>query len=377
VLFDLIRRLREQVDPTRLVYINFEDDRLFPMHLADLEELLQGYYSLFPGNKDQKVWFFLDEVQEVEHWEKFVRRLVDQENCRVYITGSSSRLLSRELATSLRGRTLPYEVFPLSFSEFLRFNQIEASPHSSRGQAKLVHSLNHYLDQGGFPELVFLPDSLHRRTINEYIDLMLYRDLSERFGLRNPALLKYLLKFMLTNLANPISLTKVYNDLKSQGYRVGKNTVFEYMSHLEEAFALFAVEIWSRSVRKKAANPRKVYTIDSAFKHAMSVGADRGRIMENAVFLHLRRQGIFPSYWLDGQEVDFYWETGRLINVCLDLSAPSTRQRELQGLRKAMQQLDLSHSYLVTASQEEEINLDGRRIHVLPVWSFLLEESLS
>lgn len=372
LLFDLIRRLRESVPADRLVYINFEDDRLFPLGLTDLDALLQGYYELFPANKDRQVWFFFDEVQEVDQWEKFVRRLVDQENCRVYLTGSSSRLLSRELATSLRGRTLPYEVFPLNFPEFLQFNGIEANPRSSKGQALLFHWLQRYLRQGGFPELVFLPPELHRRTINEYIDLMLYRDLTERFSLKNPALLKYLLKFMLVNIANPISVTKVYKDLKSQGYAVGKNTVFEYLSYLEEAFILFRAAIWSRSVRAQSINPHKVYTIDPAFKYAMSIGEDAGRVFENAVYLELRRRGIQPHYWQNGPEVDFFWENGRLIHACYSATDPSTRQREIRGLQVAMEQLDLPESLLLTWDERADLQVKSRTIRVRPLWEFLL-----
>ena len=316
--------------------------------------------------------FFLDEVQEVENWEKFVRRLIDQENCRVYLTGSSSKLLSQELATTLRGRTLPYEVFPLSFKEFLQFNQVEVNPRSSKGQAFLLHWLSRYLRQGGFPELVFLPESLHRPTINEYIDLMLYRDLTERFSLKNPALLKYLLKFLLNNMSNSISVSKVYNDLKSQGYSVGRNTVFEYIDLLEEAFILFRVRKWSHSIRVQASNPSKIYAIDPAFKYAMSIHEDIGRVFENSVFLELKRRSISPHYWLDSQEVDFFWENGTLINACYSLTHPETRKREINGLLLAMKKLDLKSGKLITWDKKETVKEGSRTIFIQPLWEFLL-----
>lgn len=371
VLFDLIKRLRVNIPAHRLIYINLEDDRLFPILLEDLDAMVSGYYEMYPSSKDEKVWFFLDEVQEVDQWEKFIRRLSDQENCRVYITGSSSKLLSRELATSLRGRTLSFEVFPLSFREFLQFNRIEADPYSSKGKALFAHWLGKYLKQGGFPELVFLPEEQHRKTINEYIDLMLFRDLTERFSLKNPALLKYLLKFLLSNMANPISITKIYHDLKSQGYAVGKNTVFEYISYLEEAFALFRVEIFSKSLRVQAVNPSKVYAIDPAFKYSMSFGEDIGRVFENAVFVELRRQGIQPSYLLGNQEVDFFWFNGLLINVCYLASEKSTRMREISGLRQAMHNLSIQESWLITASEKDDLEWEGKIIHIIPYWEFI------
>ncbi len=371
VLFDIINRLREEVEATRLVYVNFEDDRLFPLTVSDLDDLVTGYFALYPEHKDQLVWFFLDEVQDVPHWEKFVRRLHDQENCRIYITGSSSKLLSRELATSLRGRTLPFDIFPLSFTEFLEFNEVSVNPRTSKGQALLLHWMDRYLSQGGFPELVQLPVELHRRTITEYVDLMLYRDLSERFSLKNPSFLKYLLKHLLVNVAKPVSLNKLYRDLKSQGYSVGKNTIFDYVSYLEEAFAIFQVDMWSTSIRQKAVNPRKFYTVDPAYKHIMSISEDRGRLFENMVFMELRRKGIHPSYWLDGQEVDFYWEGGRLINVCYDLSDPDTRNREIKGLAKAMKQTGEHLSLLLTWNEQETISLEEGKIEVQPLWMYL------
>lgn len=371
VLFDLVSRLRKKIPAHRLVYINFEDDRLFPLRLEDLDALLRGYYEMYPGNKDERVWFFLDEVQEVEQWEKFVRRLADQENCRIYITGSSSKLLSKELATGLRGRTLPFEVFPLNFPEFLRFNGVEADSYSSRGQALLLHWLRRYLKQGGFPELVFLPEALHRRTIDEYIDLMLYRDLTERFSVKHPAMLKYLLKFLLGNMANPISVTKVFYDLKSQGYTLAKNTVFDYFSYLEEAFLLFRVEIWSPSVRAQAVNPSKIYAIDPAFKYAMSISEDTGRVFENAVFLELRRRGYPLHYVQHGQEVDFFWENGQLINAAYSLAEPATRDRETRGLFNAMRLLGHSESRLITWDERGEIAEGGKKVIVQPLWEFL------
>jgi len=209
VLFDLIKRLRVTIPAHRLIYLNLEDDRLFPLHLEDLDAMVSGYYEMYPTSKDEKVWFFLDEVQEVDQWEKFIRQISDQENCRIYITGSSSKLLSRELATSLRGRTLPFEVFPLSFREFMQFNSVETDPYTSKGKAMYAHWLRKYLMQGGFPELIFLPEEQHRRTINEYIDLMLFKNLTERFSLKTLAIFKYLLQFLLSNVANSKSVRNI------------------------------------------------------------------------------------------------------------------------------------------------------------------------
>lgn len=373
VLFNLISDLRKSVPPHRLVYLNFEDDRLFPLRLEDMEALVQAYYEMHPENREAKVWFFFDEVQEVPNWEKFVRRLLDTENCRIYLTGSSSKLLSRELATSLRGRTLPFEVFPLSFSEFLTFNKISVNPETSKGQATVLHWFDRWLRQGGFPELVFLPEHLHQKTVEEYLNLMLYRDLTERFSIKNPSLLKYLLKYIVGNIAQPISMAKTFNDLKSQGYALSKNTVYDYVSYLEEAFMIFKVDIWHRSVRVQALNPSKMYLIDPALKYAMSIGEDRGRVLENAVFLHLRRRGLTPHYVLDKQEVDFFWENGQPVNVCLDFATTSAREREIKGMIAALQMLDLPAGRILTRDRNEEIKTENKTILVQPAWAYFLE----
>ena len=373
VLFDIIKKLRRTISKERLVYLNFEDDRLFPIKLEDMDDIVQSYYELYPKNRDQKVWFFFDEIQEVPYWEKFVRRLFDQENCRIYITGSSSKLLSRELASALRGRSIPFEILPLSFKEYLRFQGMNQLSNTSKDKAMKIHHLEKFFKQGGFPELIFIAEDLHNRIINEYIDLMLYRDLAERFGIKHPQLMKYILKFLLVNLANPISVSKIFRDVKSQGYAVSKNTIYEYIGYLEEAFIIFRVGIWSKSIRKQSINPMKSYIIDQSMKYAMSMSDDKGRVLENMVFLELKRKGIHPHYFLDRQEVDFYWDNGKLINACYEFSDPDTKKREVMGLLNAMEILNIDEGEIVTWETSEVLTYDAKKINVIPLYEFLLK----
>lgn len=368
----LILKLRETIPSDRLTYVNFEDDRLYPLELKDMDALVQAYYELYPENKQHQVYFFFDEVQEVDGWEKFVRRLYDQENCRIYLTGSSAKLLSREIATSLRGRTLPYEVFPLSFEEFLSFNNVQINLHSGKGKAVLQNAFLKFMTQGGFPELVFLNPDFHRRTVSEYLDLMLYKDLVERFGVRTPSLLKYLLKYCLNNVSTLLSVNKLYNDLKSRGYAVGKNTVYEYLSYLEEAFLLFRVPLWSKSERQKSINPTKIYTVDPAFKYVMTGESDKGRVLENMVFLAIRRLGHNPCYWKGKQEVDFYEEGKYLVNVSLSIEDLDTRKRELNGLEEAMSATGLTKSTIVTLDHHETLALENGTVQIVRARDFFL-----
>ncbi len=371
MLFDLIKKLRKEMPADRLVYVNFENDHLFPLELRDLDSLIRAYYELYPLNKQETVYFFLDEVQEVAHWEKFVRRVLDTENCRIYITGSSSRLLSRELATALRGRTLTFEVFPLNFQEYLRFQGLQFNTDTSEGQALAKHHLREYLQQGGMPELIQLPKYLHQKNMEDHIDLMLYRDLVERFKVKNPKLLKHLMKYLFTNIANLLSIHKLYNDLKSQGFAVSKNTIYEYISYLEEAYAVFSMQKWSRSIRKQQANPNKIYLLDVGFKNAMSLSEDIGRVFENAVFLHLRQQFGEDKvhYFMEKQEVDFVLPDQTLINAAYDL-APNTRIREINGLLEGMNYFDQESSFLLTWDTFEDVKIEEKTIFIRPLWWF-------
>lgn len=376
LLYDLMNQLYSKgMDRSQLIYVNFEDDRLFPLELGEMDDLIQGYYELFPDHRQKQVYFFLDEIQEVDNWEKFVRRFSDQEKVFIYLTGSSSKLLSREIATSLRGRTISYEIFPLSFKEFLRFREVKEQHKSSQGRAVLYNELKTYVQQGGFPELIFLPPELHQKTINEYLDLMLYRDLSERFNIKNTYLLKVLLKYLMDNISNPLSANKIYNTLVSQGYKVGKNTVYDYLRNLEEAFIIFPLSKWSHSIRKQDLSPKKLYTIDLAYKFAMTIQEDQGRVLENLVFLELRRRNLELYYFYEQQEVDFFVRPDLLINVAYSLNQISTRQREKEGLLKSMESLHHTRGLIITWDEKDLWEANGKQIEVRPILDFLLSDN--
>ncbi len=375
VLFALIAELRKNLPREQILYINFEDDRLYPLELADMDRLLTAYFDLYPAMREQKVYFLFDEIQEIPHWEKFIRRVYDTLDCRIFLTGSSSKFLSKEIATGLRGRTISYEVFPLSFREFLSFKNIAADVHSSKSQSAIRNALTEFLTQGSFPETVGLDWDLARRVIQEFIDLIIYRDIAERHGIQNASLLKYLTKHLFVNMANPLSANKLYNDLKSQGFKVGRTTVYDYLNYLEDAFLIFQVPKFSRSVREQAVNPKKTYGIDTGIKHAMSIGHDWGRLYENTVFLELRRHGHSIHYWKDKQEVDFLVNETHLINVAYEMDAPQTRAREINGLVEAALSLGLLEATLVSADVEETVEKKGVHIQIIPLWKWHLTMS--
>ncbi|MBI5181790.1 MAG: ATP-binding protein [Nitrospirae bacterium] len=377
VLYSIINKLRKFTEPENIVYINFEDDRLFPLEMKDLNILLDAYYEMHPDKKNEKVYFFFDEIQNVQNWEKFIRRLYDTENCSIFLTGSSAKLLSKEIATALRGRTLSYEVFPLAFSEFIRFKGIKSDLHSSKSQARIKNALSDYLIRGGFPEIINYEQAVFMKTLQDYIDLIMYRDIIERFGITNTFLLKRLIKFCFSNISTFVSFNKLYNDFKSEGLSISRNTVYEYISYLEDAYAIFTVPMYAKSVREQWRNPRKIYSVDVIFKTVMDypLFIDIGRVFENIVFLELRRKAERIYYFKGKYEVDFYYTTGgkeRLLNVSYEMESRDTRGREIRGLVEAMKRFSLKESAVVTSEQKELIKTDAGEINVIPLWQWLL-----
>jgi len=332
MFFDAIRRLAEQgVDRRRLVYLNFEDDRLQPIRAADLDLVLRSQRELFPETSLQRIYLFLDEVQNVPGWERWARRLQDTEDVRLFVTGSSSRLLSRDLATALRGRSLTLEVFPLSFREYLAFRDIPIVPSSAANESSLRAALETYLQWGGFPEIVLADETLRPLILEEYASLMLYRDVVERYAVRNEKLMREILRHVFRNTACLLNISKLHRDFTSLGFAVSKNTLFEYLGYLEDAFLAFLLPKQEISLRKQAHNPKKLHVIDPGLVAAFKAypARDMGHKLETAVFLHLRRHRKDLFYYANGSEVDLCDGDGTLfLNTCFDLTDSETMRRE-------------------------------------------------
>ncbi len=379
ILFYLIELLRKQIASDRIIYINFEDDRLLGLTLQDLDDLIEGYFEIYPDSRDKKIYIFLDEVQAVEGWELFARRIHDTLNASIFITGSSAKLLSREIATSLRGRTISYEIFPLSFREYLRFKKIEVNLNSSKSLSYINKNLDDYLFKGGFPEVVESDDSITKRILSDYSDLIIYRDVIERYGITNNLLMKNLIKYCFSNIGTLLSINKLYNEYKSQGFKIGKDTLYEYFSYLSDAYALFGIPVFRNSVKEEQRNPKKIYSVDNGFKYIFDpfVSDDFSKLYENTVFLHLRRNTGEIYYFKGNQEVDFYWISGRergLVNVSYSINNKKTRDREMEGLAEAMDYTGSNRSILITKDAEETVSFGKKTIQVIPLYKWLLED---
>jgi len=377
ILFDMINTLRATVSRENIIYINFEDDRLYPLKLSSLDSLLEAYYDIYPTKRDEKVYLFLDEIQAVPHWELYVRRIYDTLDLQIFITGSSAKLLSTEIATALRGRTISYEIFPFSFKEYLDYKEININLNSSKSLSFINNALNRYLIEGGFAETIDENTTISRKILSDYLELIVYKDIVDRYNITNRSLLKILNKYCFTNIGTLISFNKLYNKFKSQGYKLSKDTIYNYISHLEDAYTLFTVPIYRNSIKEEQRNPKKIYSIDNGFKkiYDYSFDKDISKLYENIVYLQLRRDTKNIYYFKQKQEVDFYVkydDKDMLINVSYDISDIKTRQRELDGLVEAMVYFKLNSSYLITKDKDEVLKIEDKNIYVVPLYKWLL-----
>jgi predicted AAA+ superfamily ATPase len=331
-----------------LLYFSFEDERLAGLRGADLDVLVDAFYRLYPDWRDQRrCTFFLDEIQVAPGWELFVRRLLDTENVELFLSGSSAKLLSREVASSMRGRAMEAVVTPFSFREALRHAGREpAGPvdRLAKGErSHLEHALTAYLADGGFPEAQGLDARSRHELLRSYVDVVLLRDVVERYNLSQPQVLRWLVQQLLGNPAGTFSINKFHADLRSRGVPVGKDSLHQMLAYLEDAFLLESVAMATDSVRRRQVNPRKVYPVDTGLIALFdrSGKPNTGHALETAVLHALRRRGATVGYvhTPSGYEVDFHaalpdgqeW----LVQVCVDLADPDTLQRELRALQDA------------------------------------------
>ena len=378
ILFDLINRLRASVARENIIYLNFEDDRLFPLKLEHLDLILEGFYELYPAKRDEKIYLFLDEVQVVEGWELYIRRIYDTLNVGIFVTGSSAKLLSSEIATSLRGRTISFEIFPFSFAEYLKARDIQINLSSSKSLSFIKNALASYVVDGGFAETIHEDSFISRKILSDYLELIVFKDIAERHNIANTALLKHLNKYCFTNISTLLSFTKLYNEFKSQGFKLSKDTIFNYMAYLEDAYALFTVPIYRNSIKEEQRNPKKIYAIDNGFKkiYDYAITDDMGKLYENIVFLHLRRQTKEVYYFKQNQEVDFYAKLDSkavLVNVSYEIKDEKTRKRELDGLLEAMEYFHLDSAYLITKDEDSVVEMDGKKVYIVPLYKYLIE----
>ncbi|MFH1072120.1 MAG: ATP-binding protein, partial [Nanoarchaeota archaeon] len=292
LLYQKIKELLSKgIQKDNISYINCEDPRLSSVGFKELFDVIKMHWRMYPS-KEKKFYVFLDEPQVITQWESAVRMLHD-EGMNIFLSGSSSKLLSKEIATTLRGRSVTYLVLPFSFREYLRLKGFDedAGKLGSKKKSALMHHLDEYVQLGGYPEIIKEPDPLMKdRIINEYFELIVFKDIIDRYKIKNTKLVTWLIHACILSASSELSIHKTYLDLKSKGLEASKNTLYNYLSLLEDSLTIFMVDRYSHSVKKVNPLINKVYIDDTCFFRRIDSSRNVGKKMENVVYLELMRR---------------------------------------------------------------------------------------
>lgn len=344
-------------EQTKGYYLNLEDPRLEGFELSDfnkIETIMKELYG------DKGIYFF-DEIQNIDKWEKFVRYLIDKKE-KIFITGSNASLLSKELGTKLTGRHLQIEMFPFSFREFLNIMKEKPS----------INSFEEYLFKGGFPEYLKKDNS---EILHELLSDVLMKDIAIRFGIKNTNILNKIAIYLISNVGKEFS----YNSIKKMFEIKSVQSVIDYISYFENAYLVFTIPRFSYSYKQQQISPKKVYSIDNGFSYnnSASFSKDKGKMLENMVFLGLRRKFKDIFYFQDKNECDFIIKEKdkitQAIQVCYDFNEEN-KTREISGLMSALKEFNLKKGFILTYNQDDEFLIEDKEIKVLPVWKWLLEK---
>ncbi len=353
-------------------YINFEDERFLDFKAQDFEKLNEILIEIY---NNPEIYLF-DEIQNVDKFETFVRRLQD-EGKKVIITGSNASLLSKEFGTRLTGRYKPFEIFPFSFLEYLRFRNIEIEKDWSYKTIKRVEikkAFNEYFLLGGFPEYLKTQD---KEYIKNVLDNIIYKDVIARYSIKKQRVIKELINILTTNISSMFT----YNSIKTTLGLSNSITVKEYISYLANSYLFFEVSKFDFSLRRSLAAPKKIYLIDTAFNQisGFNFSSNSGRNLENVVFIELKRRKKEVYYFSEKNECDFIIKDAaratQAIQVCYNLNKED-KEREVNGLLQAMNKFKLKEGKIITFDQDEELSVEGKTIQVIPVWKWLLSEKL-
>jgi len=342
----------------------------------DKNSILYVNFEIYP-DRNEKTWVFLDEIQVIPDWERFVRTLVDMENVNVFVTGSSSRLMSKEIATSMRGRSLTYNVYPFSFAEVLKAGKLEYEEYLSSGQmGEIIQKLEDYVKYGGFPETVRYREEWDR-ILSEIVDVTIFRDIVERYDVKNIKMLKLFLNAIFNS--KEFSIHKFYNFLKSQGYKISKNTLYTYFGYFEDSFIVFPLKRFSYSYKNIESSISKMYLVDNGLLSLQGI-QDYGRLIENIVFIELKRRSkgdLFYYKSTSGREIDFIIKEGKkvseLIQVCYMLDDFVTKEREVKALLQGSEELRCDNLLIITWDYEAVEIVSGKKVRYVSLCKWLLD----
>ena len=376
------RLLASGVDKEQILYIGFDDERLANMNVSDFDEILQAYRLMYPDRPLSSVYMFFDEIQIVKGWELFVLRVYKSYCKNVYVTGSTAQMLSGEMSSALRGWPDEYTEYPLSFKEFIAFKGIKANRYTEEGAALMANMFNSYLLTGGFPQAVLANVETERvKLLQAYFNTMLFRDMIEHYNISaSPSVVRYFLKRVFNNITKPSSVNNIYNDLKSQGLKLSKDSLYQWLDYACNIFLLHKVPKYSKSVIKQSTSLSKYYVADFALAKSVLLpqSEEKGKALENAVYMHLARhlnENEQIYYFNEGAECDFVIANDEgveeLIQVCWELDEFNT-PRECGGLCAASAATGCKKVSIITCNQAQSIHYGELQINVVAAWDFML-----
>lgn len=370
------------VSRQNILWLGFDDERLRTMTSDELDEIIISYMELFPDIPIKDVHMFFDEIQLIPDWEYFILRVYKSYCKNLYVCGSNATMLSTELGSALRGYPLEYETYPLSFNEYCRFKGIDTYTVTEQDSARLKKSFEQYNRESSFPEIVLTASEFEKiKMLHGYFDTMILKDLSEHYHIANTGLVRYFVKRIMANLTKPTSINAIYNDIKSQGFKVNKDDLYLWADYICNIFLFIRIPKYGRSLSKEQKSLDKYYCIDNGMRDAilMPQSDENGKNLENTVFMQLHRMRQ-PSdkitYFQGKAECDFVIQreekVAQLIQVTWTISDSDTRKREIVGLAEASSATGCENLLILTDDEEDTITDNGRTIHVMPVWKWIL-----
>ena len=386
------------IDPARICYFNFEDDRLLPITHETGDAVLHEFYSMHPKALSEGIYLFLDEVQEMEDWGRWLRRIVDTSKATITVTGSSSKMLSTDIATEFRGRAIDFELLPMSLREVAEAQGLIAPGENTdlptERTLQLIQAYNDYLQRGGFPAVQELPEALATPLLQSYAQRVVSRDVIERHNITRPRVATAFMRQVLGSNGKQLSIRKTENVLRSMGLTTSRVMLADILSYLEDAYLIFQVDEFSKTLSENTTALPKIYAIDPGLALANTNAniRDEGQRLEDTVYLELRRRtigsrrGSISSYHTraHGWEIDFVVgdeidaQAYELYQITVDITAEDTKKREIRALWEAMDETGLDEGTLIVGNGKPAIyEQDGRRINQIPAWQWLLNTESS
>lgn len=371
--------LQAGVSRERILMVGFDDERLMRLKPENMDELLMAYREMYPTQNLKDVYMFFDEIQMVEGWELFVLRVYKNYCKHIFITGSTAKTLSGEMASALRGWPDEYREYTLSFHEYLNFKSIKANKYTESGAAILSSEFRAYCKEGGFPQVVLTEGQSEKiKVLQSYFNTMLFRDMIEHYRISSPSeVVRYFLKRVMSNLTKPTSINNIYNELKSQGLKVSKDSLYLWLDYACNIFLFYRVPKYTRSLVKERSLAAKYYVADVGLHNAvlLTQSGDEGKALENIVYLMIERtlgENGRVFYFAEGNECDFVIqrddEVEELIQVCWELDEKNTA-REVNGLLAAAELTHCKKGKIITYNQTDTLLYNDITIEVVPAWT--------